>query len=52
MVICKACEKECAVTTIDVGIGSYEYWGAPGYDSQLCQVSLCCEADYEVKEDA
>lgn len=46
-VICKACEEECSVVELDFGIGAYEYWGAPGFDSQLHKVSNCCEADFE-----
>jgi hypothetical protein len=30
---------------VDFGIGSYEFWGAPGNDVQWCYVSECCEAD-------
>jgi hypothetical protein len=45
VVICEACGQPCRVTTVDYGIGTYEYWGAPGFDVQLCDVSDCCEAD-------
>ena len=31
----------------DFGIGSYEYWGAPGTDIQWCYVTKCCEANVE-----
>jgi len=51
MPICKACNRECQVITVDFGIGAYEYWGAPGYDSRPEQVSDCCEADYYNPED-
>lgn len=47
MIICKECHTQCQVITVDFGIGSYEYWGAPGVDIQLAEVSNCCEADYE-----
>jgi hypothetical protein len=47
MIICKACNRGCRVVTVDFGIGAYEYWGAPGVDVQLAEVSDCCEADYE-----
>jgi hypothetical protein len=43
--ICEACGCECDVVTIDVGIGVYEYWGAPGCDVHYVTVSNCCEAD-------
>ena len=49
--ICKACNRECRVVTVDFGIGAYEYWGAPGVDIQLADVSECCEADYYSPED-
>jgi len=42
---CGDCGKLCAVITVDYGIGSYEYWGAKGYDSHPADVSKCCEAD-------
>jgi hypothetical protein len=47
MIICKACNRECNVVTVDFGIGAYEYWGAPGVDVQLAEVSDCCESAYE-----
>jgi hypothetical protein len=42
---CEACGRECRRITVDFGIGAYEYWGAPGYDVRLADVSDCCEAD-------
>jgi hypothetical protein len=51
MILCRECNRECRVVTVDFGIGSYEYWGATGYDSRLEQVSNCCEADYYNPED-
>lgn len=42
---CDACGRECRRITVDFGIGAYEYWGAPGFDVQLAEVSDCCEAD-------
>lgn len=44
---CNACGKECTVIEVDFGIGAYEYWGATGVDVQICEVSDCCEADYD-----
>lgn len=43
--ICENCGEECRTKTIDVGIGAYEYAGAPGYDSRPCEVSECCEGN-------
>jgi len=50
---CAHCLKECGTTTIDEGIGSYEYWGATGVDIRLVEVSDCCEDDLldELPED-
>ena len=50
---CACCLKECNVTTIDEGIGQYEYWGACGVDIRLVDVSDCCEAELldELPED-
>jgi len=42
---CTHCEKPCNVKVLDNGIGHYEYWGAPGYDEQLCAVSDCHESE-------
>ena len=42
--ICTNCKESCKVELIDFGIGSYEYWGAPGYDINIQAVSNCCEA--------
>jgi hypothetical protein len=44
MPICSACHRECQEITVDFGIGAYEYWGAPGWDSRPADVSNCCEA--------
>ena len=51
MIVCTACGDPCEVVTVDFGIGAYEYWGAPGFDSQPAEVSQCCEADYDTLED-
>lgn len=47
---CGACGDPCRVTTVDFGIGDYEYCGARGVHRDLREVSACCEA--EVFEDA
>ncbi len=41
---CEACKESCIVGIVDFGIGPYEFWGAPGYDSRPAAVSACCEA--------
>ena len=43
--ICDECGEECEFYMEDVGIGSYEYWGAPGVDVQWVEISCCCDAD-------
>lgn len=42
--ICSECREECLETTVDEGIGPFEFWGAKGNDSQIVVVSDCCEA--------
>ena len=48
MAICKGCGEEARLIKIDVGIGSYEYWGCRGNDSQIEVVTECCEDDFEL----
>lgn len=42
---CTACELECEVEDVDFGVGAYEYWGAPGFHTDVHTVSKCCEAE-------
>jgi hypothetical protein len=42
--ICPECKQPCTAHWEDVGIGYYEYWGAPGSDVQWVCLSDCCEA--------
>lgn len=49
-ITCPECGEPCNVVTADNGIGSYEYWGAPGFDSQPFPASDCCEAEIEDAE--
>ncbi len=42
---CTACGDACTAVTEDHGIGSYEYWGATGYDSRIETLSNCCDAE-------
>lgn len=43
---CEGCKLPCEVIEVDFGIGAYEYWGAPGFDVQICAVSNCCEDEF------
>jgi len=42
---CKQCGMPCAIKTVDIGIGPYEYAGAPGVDTHLIPASVCCEGE-------
>lgn len=42
---CTECRRECRTQVVDFGIGAYDYGGAPRYDSQIEEVSDCCEAE-------
>lgn len=44
---CTSCKQDAEGRWEDNGIGSYEFWGTPGDDSQLDFVSTCCEAPLE-----
>lgn len=52
MVWCKECKKEARTVERDFGIGSYEFWGATGVDSNVLEVTECCDGDwvYEASE--
>ncbi len=47
MATCKECGEECLYYQGDDGIGSYEFWGAKGFDSQPVVLSKCCDAEVE-----
>lgn len=47
--ICPACGvADPDIVQVEMGIGYYEYWGAPGYDSHEVPLTRCCEADPEI----
>ena len=48
---CSECKKPCETVELDFGIGAYEFWGAPGVDSNIQEVSTCCEGDVWSHED-
>ena len=44
---CMDCGEECDFYMEDMGIGSYEYWGAKGVDVHWVEVSCCCDAEVD-----
>ena len=42
--VCEACGLAADSHEEDFGIGSYEFWGAPGCDVDIQEVSDCCSA--------
>lgn len=42
--ICSQCGLASDSKEVDEGIGSYEFWGAPGVDSNWVRISDCCGA--------
>jgi hypothetical protein len=55
---CGFCHNPCEISWEDVGIGPYEFWGAPGCDVQWEPCSHCCsdtlyiDADLKTEWDA
>jgi hypothetical protein len=43
-VLCEACGQPAELTTVDYGIGAYEFWGIPGVHRDVHTVTVCCEA--------
>lgn len=44
-IICDCCGHLAEETTVDMGIGAYEFWGARGVHHDYQTVSRCCEAE-------
>lgn len=42
---CSVCRELCNDVERDFGIGAYEFWGAPGTDSNIQRVSQCCDGE-------
>ena len=42
--LCAACGQPSETTEMDFGIGSYEFWGAVGVDTNVQTVTVCCES--------
>ncbi len=43
--LCASCLMPADATTVDFGIGAYEYWGCKGVHRDIRTVSACCEDD-------
>ena len=41
--LCEGCGQPAETSDVDFGIGAYEYWGAPGVDVNVQNVTDCCE---------
>lgn len=41
--LCEGCGQPSEVKDMDFGIGSYEFWGCPGVDTNVQTVTVCCE---------
>lgn len=48
--ICPHCGENVEGTWEDVGIGSYEYWGAKGNDVQMVFLCENCEGELEYEK--
>lgn len=48
---CTACGCTCHPIKGDNGIGSYEFWGARGFDSRVSWDSDCCDAPVSEDQD-
>lgn len=43
--VCTECGKSCGTKMVDFGVGVTEFWGQKSDDTNVHQVSDCCEAD-------
>ena len=50
--VCAECKQAARFQLIDVGIGSYEFWGATGNHVEMVWASECCEGEEQEKEQA
>ena len=48
---CSYCGNECDVTTIEVGEGATEYFGALSFDKADAYVSTCHQQDIVTEDD-
>lgn len=44
--VCEECGEGCEVVSVDFGIGPGEAWGQSFNDTNVQEVSKCCEANY------
>ena len=42
---CSDCGEVADIIQGDIGIGYYEFWGAPGWDSQIVALTFCCGSE-------
>ena len=42
---CSDCGEIANIIQEDIGIGHYEFWGAPGFDSQIITITDCCSSE-------
>lgn len=47
MVVCADCGEPARIVMRDFGIGSYEFWGSKGYDSDERFVTECCDVEWD-----
>jgi hypothetical protein len=40
---CGNCGQPCQIEWVDDGHGQTEFWGIPGFDTNRCPTSDCCE---------
>lgn len=48
--ICPNCHEDVEGVWEDVGIGSYEYWGAKGFDSRMSFLCESCGEELETEQ--
>ena len=50
--ICPTCHEEAELTTEDYGIGSYEFWGAKCFDTDIRTSTVCCETEVDPPDES
>ena len=44
---CVGCREKCETTIVDIGIGSYEFWGHRGIHRDERELSVCCHDEFQ-----